>query len=128
MSDEHPAARPGAGTVPCRLWHIEMLGELRARQPDGTVIRFRTQKTAALLAYLAYHLQREHPREELLEIFWPGEEMEVARHKLSVALSALRQKLEPPGIPDGAVLATERFSVRLNPESVVTDVEELEAA
>ncbi len=116
------------GLEPARPWRIEMLGGLRALQPDGTVTRFRAQKTAAVLAYLAYHLQREHPREELLEVFWPGEELEVARHKLSVTLSTLRQKLEPTGTPDGAVLTAERFSVGLNPLAVATDVADLEAA
>ena len=41
--------------------------------------------------------------------------VDAGRHNLSVALSSLRQQLEPPGIPDGAVLAADRFSVRLDP-------------
>ena len=52
----------------------------------------------------------------------------MGRHRLSVALSSLRQELEPPGVPDGAVLETDRVLVGLNPATVTTDVAEFEAA
>jgi DNA-binding SARP family transcriptional activator len=35
------------------LWRIEFFGGLRARRDNEVITRFRTQKTAALLAYLA---------------------------------------------------------------------------
>ena len=54
-------------------WRIELFGGLRLVHPDRTVQRFRSQKTAALLAYLALHLSRRHPREELVDQFWPGD-------------------------------------------------------
>ena len=71
-------------------WHIGMLGGLRMEQPAGCVYRFRPQKMAGLLAYLAYYRRQAHPREALMEVLWPGEALETARHKLSVALSAVR--------------------------------------
>src|SRR5947209_3414557 len=52
-------------------WLIEMFGWLRVVQADRVVSRFRTRKTAALLAYLAYHRHRSHPREQLIELLWP---------------------------------------------------------
>src|SRR5713101_7635240 len=55
-------------------WRIELLGRLRATQGDRVVTRFRAQKGGALLAYLAYHLDRPHPREELIELLWPEAE------------------------------------------------------
>ena len=86
-------------------WHIQLLGGLRAQRsgegPAPPLTRFRVQKAGALLAYLAYYIHRPQPREILIELFWPEDDLEVARHKLSVALSFLRQDLEPPGIPDG---------------------------
>src|SRR5437868_5105027 len=109
-------------------WRIELLGGLRACCGERVITRFRTQKTGALLGCLAYHLQRPPPREALVEILWPDEEFDSARHKLSVALSSLRQALEPPGVPDGAVVTTGHFAVGLNPASVTTDVAEFEAA
>lgn len=109
-----------------RRWEIRLFGGLQARNLEATVSRFRTQKTGALLAYLAYYLRRSHPREELVEILWPEDEIDAARHKLSVALSSLRQQLEPSGIPSNSVLIADRASIHLNPDAVVTDVTEFE--
>src|SRR5690349_2480289 len=106
---------------------IELLGGLRVLQGGRAVTRFRTEKTAALLGYLAYHLDRRHPRETLIELLWPEDDQDTSRHKLSVALSSLRQELEPPGVADGAVLVAERHSVGLSPAAVTTDVVEFEA-
>ena len=35
-------------------WRIELLGRLRVTHGDREITRFRTQKTRALLGYLAY--------------------------------------------------------------------------
>src|SRR6476660_3446899 len=104
-------------------WRIELFGGLRAQQGEQVLTRFRTQKTALLLAYLAYYRQRTHPRDALIELLWPESDLDSARHKLNVALSAIRDQLEPGGHArrgDGAlsaaILVTDRSSVRLNPE------------
>jgi DNA-binding SARP family transcriptional activator len=110
------------------LWRIQLLGGLRAEQDGRVVARFRTQKAASLLAYLAYYRQRSHPRELLIELLWPECEVDVARHRLSVALSLLRQQLEPVGASGGAVFVADHFSIGLDPEAVTTDVAEFEAA
>jgi len=39
---------------------IQLLGSLCVTQGSQTIMRFRTQKTAALLAYLAYYLKSTH--------------------------------------------------------------------
>ena len=51
---------------------IELLGRLRVTQGEREITRLRTQKTGALLGYIAYHLERTHPREVLMELPWPG--------------------------------------------------------
>jgi predicted ATPase/DNA-binding SARP family transcriptional activator len=109
-------------------WHIQLLGGLRLQQRDTTITRFKTQKIAGLLAYLAYHLRQAHPREVLIDLFWPESELEAGRGSLSVALSSLRNQLEPPGTPAHAVLRADRFSISLNPQAVTTDVADFEAA
>lgn len=109
-------------------WRIELLGWLRAAQGGRVVTRFQTQKTAALLAFLAYHRRRSHPREALIELLWPGCEPDAGRNSLRQALSSLRRQLEPPGVPAGAVIIANRGSVELNPQTVTTDVAELETA
>src|SRR5260370_305541 len=85
------------------LWRIELLGRLRATQGDRVVTRFRARKTGALLAYLAYSMERPHPREVLIELLWPETEPRSGRSSLSRELASLRRQLEPPGVPAGAV-------------------------
>jgi predicted ATPase/DNA-binding SARP family transcriptional activator len=109
-------------------WRIELLGWLRASQGDCVVRRFRRQKTGMLLAYLAYHCQRSHPREALIELLWPECPREVGRNRLRVALTSLRRQLEPPGVPPGAVLLADAASLQLSPAACTTDVAEFEAA
>jgi non-specific serine/threonine protein kinase len=109
-------------------WRITLFGELRAEQEDCVVSRFRTQKTAALLAYLAYFSDRSHPRERLIDSLWPDADLESGRNSLRQALTALRRQLEPTVDLAGSVLLADRFSVQLNPISVSTDVSQFEEA
>ncbi len=123
------------------LWRIELLGGLRAvRLPSpareqgnrarveggGVVTRFRTCKTGELLAYLAYYRHRPHPRELLIELLWPESDLDAGRHRLSMALSALRQELETVPEPGSSILVANHFAVGLNPAAVATDVEQFE--
>src|SRR5437016_5808362 len=108
------------------LWRIDLLGGLRATGDDRVVTRFQTQKTGALLAYLAYHCQRSQPREALIERLWPESDPRAGRNKLSLGLSSLRHQLEPPGIPAGVVILANRAAVQLNPAAVSTDVAQFE--
>lgn len=107
---------------------IELFGDLRVVQNDQITTRFRTHKAAMLLAYLALYRTQSHPRERLLDLFWPDMEMEAGRDNLSTALSALRRQLEPAGVPTGSLLIADRQNVRLNAENVTTDVAEFEQA
>lgn len=65
---------------------IELLGSLRAVGRDCTVVRFRTRKAAALLAYLAHYPHGPHPREVLIEVLWPGCDPAAGRNRLRQAL------------------------------------------
>jgi DNA-binding SARP family transcriptional activator len=109
-------------------WRIEMLGGLRAARGDRVLTRFRTQKTGALLAHLAYYPQRSHLRDALIELFWPDSDLSAGRNNLSRELSWLRQRLEPPDISSGTVIAADRAAIRLNPDAMTTDVAAFEAA
>lgn len=101
-----------------------MLGGLVVRQRSRDIRRFRTQKTASLLAYLAFYKRRSHSRDVLVEMFWPDSTLEAARSNLSVAPSALRRQLEGPGITSGAILVADHSQVHLNPDAYTSDVEE----
>jgi DNA-binding SARP family transcriptional activator len=109
------------------LWRIELLGGLQVVGRDQVLTRFRTRKTAALLAYLAFYLDRSHPREVLIELLWPECEPALGQRSLRTALSSLRHQLEPPGIPPGAVIVADRSLVQLNADFTATDVREFEA-
>lgn len=113
-------------------WRIRLLGDLSAFQGEHAVTRFRTQKTGALLAYLALYGGRAHPRDTLLDVLWPDSDLSAARNSLGVALNSLRRQLEPPSTPGtasiGAVLIADRATVRLRPEAFRTDVAAFEAA
>jgi DNA-binding SARP family transcriptional activator len=108
-------------------WRTELLGRLRASQRERVITHFRTQKTAALLAYLAYHRAHPHPRGTFMELLWPEQRVEPARRSLSVELSWLRRQLQSSDGPS-VVLVTDQAPVQLNPELVTTDVAEFNAA
>lgn len=107
---------------------IELLGGLRIRRGGEIITRFRTHKTGALLGFLAYHAGKEHLRDEVVELLWPEDDRDAGRHKLSVALSALRVQLEPDVSHEGAVLRTGRQTVELSTTGLRTDVSDFEAA
>jgi predicted ATPase/DNA-binding SARP family transcriptional activator len=117
----------GAGPATDPRCRLELFGGLRLLQGDRVLTRFRTHKAATLLAYLALHLRQSHPRDQLVDLFWPEMELEAGRVNLSTALTSLRRPLEPPGIPSGSVLVADRRSVQLNPAAVATDVAEFDA-
>lgn len=115
------------------LWLITLFEELTIRpageEAKGIVRRFRFQKVAALLAYLAYHRGKLFSREHLCELLWPDEDLEITRNRLRVTLGSLRRQLEPPGVSFGTVLETVgNGAVRIRAETVTTDVSLFEAA
>jgi predicted ATPase/DNA-binding winged helix-turn-helix (wHTH) protein len=111
------------------LWNITLFRELSLGRQGETVRRFRSQKVASLLAFLAYYRGRAYTREFLCEMLWPEEDPLTARNRLRVTLASLRRQMEPPGVPFGAVIETVGNSgIRLRAEAVTTDVAAFEAA
>src|SRR5262245_35791857 len=107
------------------MWTIQLLGGLAVVGPQQVVTRFRSQKAASLLAYLAFHTgpgAAARPREVLVELLWPEADLDAGRHNLSNALSVLRRILEPIGVGPGTVVLADHHAVRLNPEAVQTDL------
>ena len=107
-----------------QAYRITLLGKLEAEGNGTRLTRFRTRKTALLLAYLAYHQTGPISRDMLIEVLWPELDCDAARNNLSTALSSLRRQLEPPGTTPGTVLAADRHAIQLRPDAIVTDVEE----
>ncbi|MBX3120206.1 MAG: hypothetical protein KF784_14165 [Fimbriimonadaceae bacterium] len=106
-------------TLPCR---IELFGGLRVIHGDRVISRFQTQKTGALLAYLAMHLDRPIAREVIAELLWPDGDPIAIRNRLNQAVSSLRRQLHPPGVAQGSILVADHHTVSLNAAIVTVDV------
>jgi DNA-binding SARP family transcriptional activator len=89
---------------------------------DRSLTRFRTQKNAVLLAYLAYYRHQQHPREVLIEMLWPDCAPEVGRNRLSTALWWLRRNIEEPLALEEPLFQADHFAVGVNLRLVTTDV------
>ena len=121
MSPTEPPelTHPHAATL---QWQVRLLGGLRAQRGDAVLTNFSSRSVAALLARLALHPQRSHAREELVELLWPGVELDVGRNRLRQTLFTLRQLLEPPGPVAAPVLLADRLSLRVVPGAIECDV------
>lgn len=107
---------------------VSMFGGLSLQVQGRRIERFRTRKTAILLACLAYHPGRAFRREEIIEMLWPYSEPDSGRQSLSTTLTALRRQMEPSGIDPGSVICADRHSIRLAPDAITTDVQEFRRA
>ncbi|MFO1291622.1 MAG: NACHT domain-containing protein [Rubrivivax sp.] len=119
-------AEQGLLPAPAR-WTVRLLGAVEAAGPAGTITRWPTRAVAVLLARLASSPERAHPREELVELLWPGVSLEVGRNRLRQTLSALKSLLEPRGAHAAPVLVADRHAVRVVPGALVCDARECEA-
>ena len=98
---------------------LSFLGPFRCLV-DGVDISsdFRTKKERALLAYLAIESNRQHPRDTLGEIFWPGKPEGYARMNLRQALSGIRRAIQYQDEKSPFLLVSDDF-VRFNSRSPV---------
>jgi predicted ATPase/DNA-binding SARP family transcriptional activator len=104
-------------------YRISLLGGLTVDVAGQAFTRFRTQKTGGLLGYLAFYSEVAHPRDLLMDLYWPDSPEEAARNYLSKALSSLRQQLETHHSL-GPLLQADRFRIGLVPGAAATDVAE----
>ena len=109
------------------IWRIELLGGLRVWLGDEEVCRLRATRSAALLGYLALSGNRVHPREELIDRFWPqAPSLEVGRHNLRQELFTLRKQLRVSGAVE-TFLVSDASSIELKRHAYLTDVAEMES-
>ncbi len=101
-----------------------MLGGLRAVVGDRVISRFQTQKTGALLAYLALAPGKQYPRDQLAAMLWPDGESTAVRNRLNQAVSSLRRQLHPPGSDHNSILVADHSTLASNDQTVDTDVHE----
>src|SRR5579859_7439245 len=111
-----------------KTWVVRLFnGPLLSDALGNEIRRFRSHQAAALLAYLALHLDQPCPREALYEALWPEEEPELVANRFRVTLASLRRQLEPEGASFGTVLdVSEPGRVRLRSETVGCDLVEFD--
>ena len=102
------------------MWQVRLLGALEARRGALVISHFPTRAAGALLARLALQPERAHPREELVELLWPGAAPEVGRNRLRQTLSTLKSVLQAGG--GGDALQADRSSIRALPGALACDV------
>lgn len=125
MLQSQTVSEPPSSPAAAPVWHIELLGRVRARAHGQELTQFGGRKITALLARLALDPRRAASREELVDLIWPDADLATGRNRLRQALFALRRLLEPPGLPP--VLVVGRDAVALRPGAVHCDVAEFEA-
>lgn len=74
---------------------LQLLGPFQAHLDNVALTGFRSDKSRALLAYLAAEANRVHRRETLACLFWGDFTDRAARRSLSTALANLRAALAP---------------------------------
>ncbi|WP_052890450.1 AfsR/SARP family transcriptional regulator [Thermogemmatispora carboxidivorans] len=128
----HPRYLPSTeagSTTPLPPLYITCFGRLTVRRlhAQGPLIQLcRNSKGQAILRYLLAQPQQQASIDMLMADLWPDEERETSRHKLQIAVSALRASLNREQIQSGGgyILYKEQTYL-LNPAaSFITDVAE----
>ena len=130
MDADPTTHRQGTGAAPGvageARWQVSLLGTLAAFDGVQRIERFPSRAVAVLLARLALAPARAHPREELVELLWPGVALDVGRNRLRQVLSTLKSLLEPAGVPGAQVLQADRLAVRVVPGALACDAVDFE--
>ncbi len=95
---------------------LGVLGAMQVTLADGETVKFRSDQTRALLAYLAVETDRPHRREALIGLLWPEEPEETARHNLRQALVNLRRTIGDAAAHPPYLLIT-RHEIQFNTAS-----------
>jgi DNA-binding SARP family transcriptional activator/tetratricopeptide (TPR) repeat protein len=101
---------------------VRLLGDLQVgRGASGSSVRIPARKVRALLAYLALHPGRPHPRDRLTALLWPDVPDAQARQSLRQALAGLRRVLSKTG-----GLVVDADTVAVDPARIDVDVARFE--
>jgi predicted ATPase len=98
---------------------LHCFGTFRAELDGEPIANFDTDKTRALLAYLAVEAGRAQHRERLAGLLWSDQPEKHALHSLRQALSHLRKLLrqDDPGSKSAPFLLVGRDTIEFNPAS-----------
>src|SRR3954453_22053575 len=94
---------------------LTFLGTFQAVTDGTSVIRFRSDKVRALLAYLVVEANRPHTRASLCGLLWPEQGDDAALRNLSQTASRLREALGDT--EDASFLRVSRQTIQWNSAS-----------
>lgn len=97
---------------------IVSLGHFQIMRDGVALPLCRSRKAVAILRYLLMQRQHAASKDELMELLWPDLSPRKSAHNLHVAVSALRQYLDPA---EGSYLVFEAGRYSLNPDVLITD-------
>ena len=106
-------------------YRIQTFGGLQVLDDQGHTMVFPARKPAALLAYLALHPGRAHPRARLASMLWGSSGEAAARASLRQALLVLRRTL---ALTVDELIAGPGETIVLAPGLTSVDALDLEAA
>lgn len=114
-------------------WQIDVLGGLRISYQGNELKRFRSARSALLLAYLVCAPGRRYSRSELTELLWTDEDLDVLSdpsnslravlHGLTAPLKDLAASMNAP-----ALLAVDRSGIQLQHAVCQIDRDRLQAS
>jgi DNA-binding SARP family transcriptional activator len=111
--------------------HFTCFGRFEVRRLGQPVSLCSNRNGQAILRYIVAQSNHRVTMDTLMELLWPEDEPEVARHKLQVAISALRRSLNNGYVSDtgGGYILCKNGVYQLNPAVPIrTDVEEFLAS
>jgi DNA-binding SARP family transcriptional activator len=107
--------------------YVTCLGRFEVRRFGQPIELCSNRSGQTLFRYLIAQLKHRATMDTLMAVLWPEEVAEVARHKLRVAMSALRRSLNSDYVlePGGGYILCKNRVYELNPLAVLeTDVDE----
>lgn len=107
-------------------WRVRLLGDVSLHDGQLRALRLPSRAATSLLARLALAPERAHSREELIELLWPGVDLDVGRNRLRQVLSTLKTALEAGA--STPVISADRQTVRVAPGALSCDAVLFEAA
>jgi DNA-binding SARP family transcriptional activator len=117
---------PGEGAVLSALY-ITCFGCFEVRRSNQLIVLCRNRCGQVILRYLATQPGYRASRDMLMEVFWHDDEPSTARHKLEVAVSALRRSLNHGYAcnPGGGYIVCKGQVYQLNPAVTIhSDVDD----
>lgn len=123
-SPSFPLRSHADGATRVAAWSVRLLGTFEVRHPTGASVRLPTRAAMLLLARLLLAPDRLHPREELVELLWPGVAPEAGRNRLRQVLSTLKRQLET-GFTEPLIRA-ERLGLQWVGGALACDVRDFE--